>query len=107
MNYTEKEQLEQIILRSRKLCQRKERNALRGLSAAAAVLFFSLIGSIGTLGGKSISGSRTDYGSFLLSAETEGYVLVAVLAFLAGVITAVVIQRNRKSGRDNADEEKS
>lgn len=99
MKYTEQEQLDEILFRSRGLRQKKERNILRGLSASAALLFFALAGCIGTLGGKGVLESRTDYGSFLLSAETGGYVLTAVIAFVAGVITAVLIRRYRKEKR--------
>ena len=97
MKYTEQEQLDEILLRGERLRRRKDRNVTRGLSGSAAVLFFALAACIGTLGGKGVLESRTDYGSFLLSAETGGYVLTAVIAFAAGVITAVLIKRYRKS----------
>ena len=97
MKYTEQEQLNEILLRGEMLRHRKDRNVTRGLSASVAVLFFALAGCIGTLGGRGILESRTDYGSFLLSAETGGYVLTAVIAFVAGVITAVLVQRYRKA----------
>ncbi len=97
MRYTEREQLEEILLRGGKLRRGKDRNVTRGLSAGAAVLFFALAACIGALGGKGILESRTDYGSFLLSAETGGYVLTAVIAFAAGVITAVLIKRYRNA----------
>ena len=57
--------------------------------------------TLGILGGTGILGSKTDYGSFLLSAETGGYVLTAVIAFVACVITAVLINRYRKSKQSN------
>ena len=97
MKYTEQEQLDEILLRVERLRHRKDRNVIRALSTSVAVLFFALAACIGTLGGKGVLESRTDYGSFLLSAETGGYVLTAVIAFVAGVITAVLIQRHRKA----------
>ena len=96
MKYTEQEQLDEILLRGEKLRYRKDRNVTRGLSTSVAVLFFALAACIGTLGGKGVLESRTDYGSFLLSAETGGYVLTAVIAFVAGVITAVLIKKYRE-----------
>ena len=96
MKYTEQEQLGEILLRSEKLRKKKEKNVLKGLSTTAALLFLALATCIGTFGGTGILGSKTDYGSFLLSAETGGYVLTAVIAFVAGVITAVLIKRCRK-----------
>ena len=97
MKFTEHEQLDEILFRGEMLRQRKDRNVTRGLSAGVAVLFFALAACIGALGGKGILESRTDYGSFLLSAETGGYVLTAVIAFAAGVITAVLIKRYRNA----------
>ena len=96
MKYTEQEQLDEILLRGEKLRHRKDRNVTKGLSTSVAVLFFALAGCIGTFGGKGVLESRTDYGSFLLSAETGGYVLTAVIAFVAGVITAVLIKKYRE-----------
>ena len=105
MKYAEQEQLREILLRGEKLRHRKDRNVMRGLSASVAVLFFALAACIGTLGGRGVLESRTDYGSFLLSAETGGYVLTAVIAFVAGIITAIMIQRYRqnRNGSNGAD----
>lgn len=97
MKYTEQEQLSEILLRGEKLRQSKDRNVMRGLSGSATVLFFSLMACIAAFGGTGTLKSRTDYGSFLLSAETGGYVLTAVIAFVMGVITTVLIKRYRKS----------
>ena len=96
MKYTEQEQLNEILLRGERLRRRKDRNVTRGLSTSVAVLFFALAACIGTFGGKGVLESRTDYGSFLLSAETGGYVLTAVIAFVAGIITAVLIRRSKR-----------
>ena len=98
MKYTEQEQLDQILFRSEKLRQRKELCALRGLSAAAAALIWVLAVCIGAPGRTGFAKSQTVYGSFLLSEETGGYVLVAVLAFAVGIVVAVLIHRHR--GRD-------
>ena len=97
LKYTEKEQLNEILLRGEKLRKKKEKNALKGLSTSVALLFLALAACIGTFGGRGVLESRTDYGSFLLSAETGGYVLTAVIAFIAGVITTMLIKRYRKS----------
>lgn len=97
MKYTEQEQLDEILFRGEKLRHRRDRNVMRGLSTSVVALFLALAACIGTLGGKGVLESRTDYGSFLLSEETGGYVLTAVIAFIAGVVTAVLIQRHRKA----------
>ena len=95
MKYSQQEQLKEILNRSEKLRQRREKNVISALSTSVAVLFFALLGCIGTIGKAGVAESRTDYGAFLLSAETGGYVLAAVVAFVAGVITAVVIHRRK------------
>lgn len=104
MKYTKKEQLNEILLRGEKLRKKKDRNTLRGLSTTAALLFIALVSCIGTFGKSGAPGSRSEYGSFLLSAETGGYILTALLAFLAGVITAVLIQKNKKAKQKNRAE---
>ena len=38
------------------------------------------------------------YGSFLLSPEAGGYILVAVLAFLLGIVVCMLIYRKREQG---------
>ena len=95
MKYTKQEQLNEILIRGKNLRQRKDRQALQGLSATVVALFAVLATCIGSFGGKAVLESRTDYGSFLLSAEVGGYILVAVVAFVAGVIVAVVLQMRR------------
>lgn len=95
MKYTEQEQLEEILHRGKELRLRKDKNLLRGLSATATVLLLTLTVCISKLGGKGTLESRTDYGSFLLSAETGGYVLTAVLAFAVGALITVIIYKYR------------
>lgn len=93
MKYTEQEQLEEILHRGKKLRQRRDKNLMRGFSATATALLFALTACIAKFGGSGVLESRTDYGSFLLSAETGGYVLTAVLAFVVGAVTTVIIKR--------------
>ena len=103
MKHTKQEQLDEILLRGEMLRQRKDRNVMRGLSGSVAVLFFALAACISTFGGTGVLNTETDYGSFLLSAETGGYVLVAVIAFVAGVITAVLINRYRRTKQEQME----
>lgn len=95
MKYTEQEQLQQILLRGEQLRRRKDLRALKGLSAAAGALLCALAVCIGALGRTGFAEARTVYGSFLLSPETGGYVLVAVLAFAVGIVVAAIIHRRR------------
>lgn len=100
MKYTEQEQLQQILLRGEQLRRRKDLRAFKGLSASAAALLCALAVCIGSLGRTGFAESRTVYGSFLLSAETGGYVLVAVLAFVLGVVIAILLTKRTKWGTD-------
>ena len=99
MKYSEQEQLNQILIRSEALRRRKDLHAMQGLAVSAASIFCMLAAFIGALGWTGSEETRTVYGSFLLSAETGGYVLVAVLAFVAGVITTALIHKYKKPGR--------
>ena len=101
MKYTKEEQLNEIMNRGKMLRQRKDRNTVKGLSATAGMLFVTLVLCIGTLGRAGVLESRTDYGSFLLSAETGGYVLVAILAFVSGIVVAALIHKHRNKGSNN------
>ena len=105
MKYAEQEQLREILLRGEKLRHIKNRKVTVNLSTGVVVLLFALAASIGPLGGRGVHEFRTDYGSFLLSAETGGYVLTAVIAFVTGIITAIMIQRYRqnRNGSNKAD----
>ena len=100
MKYTEQEQLQQILLRGEQFRRRKDRRVLKGLSVSAVALLCALVLFVGALGRMGFAEARSVYGSFLLSAETGGYVLVAVLAFVAGVIMATVIHRCKKDSRE-------
>ncbi len=42
-------------------------------------------------------------GAFLLGPETGGYILVAVLAFLIGILVTLLTQRYRNSGMPKKD----
>lgn len=96
MKYTEQEQLQQILLRGEQLRRRKDLRALKGLSASAAALLCALAVFVGALGRTGFAESRTVYGSFLLSAETGGYVLVATVAFALGVCVTLLCARYQK-----------
>ena len=101
MKYTEHEQLQQVLLRADLLRQRRELRVLKGLPASAAALLFMLMALIGSLGRVGLSEARTLYGAFLLSPETGGYVLVAVLAFAFGVVITVLLTEHKKKSGGN------
>ena len=92
MKYTKDEAFEEVMKRGRNLKRRHAQKTAGLLSAAASVVMLALVVVIGRLGGAGAGMSaQSAYGSFLLSTQAGGYVLVAVLAFLAGVGAALLI----------------
>lgn len=101
LKYTKQEQIQEIMIRSKKLRHKKEKDTLTGLSTAAVMLFCLLIVSVSRFGIVGFEESRTVYGSFLLSAETGGYVLTAVIAFVLGaIVTAIIYRYKSKENKD-------
>lgn len=103
MKYTEKEQLQKILSRGDKLRQRKDRRKLKGLSLSAVALLCVLVAFIGAFGRTGYAQSRTVYGSFMLSAETGGYVLVAVVFFALGATVVLLCKRLKKRKKLNKE----
>ena len=79
----------------------KERRMMQRLSAVTGVLVCTLVVLICNLpASPGVKADYTNYGAFLLGPETGGYVLVAVLAFLAGILVSFLAQKYRKSRSD-------
>ena len=79
------------------LRKKKEKRVIAGLSSTVTILMVTLIASIAMLTKTGpTQGEPSDYGSTLLSKEAGAYVLVAVLAFILGVVTTALIFRYRK-----------
>ena len=76
------------------------------LSSATFALAFALVGTFGFFAGTDVTGTEsTQYGSTLLPVEAGGYVLIAVIAFLMGVIITAIAVHVRKKKRDEAETE--
>ena len=77
--------------------RRRERNILSGLAVFSCLLFGGLIRGIYAFIGTPLGGTGPDAftGSSLLDESAGGYVLAAVLAFMAGVCLTVAILRYR------------
>lgn len=104
MKYTTEEALAEIMRRRDQITLRRNRRACRVLSGAVWALFTALVMVIVLFQEKAASISAgTLYGSFLLSPEAGGYVLVSVIAFALGVcVTLLCLRyRNSKNGADN------
>ena len=99
MKYTNEEAFEEIMRRGKILKRHRAQKTAGLLSAAASIVMLALIIVIGRVGGAGAGMSaQSAYGSFLLSTQAGGYVLAAVLAFLAGVgATLLFTGRNAKN----------
>lgn len=96
MKYTTENALKEINRRARVIRQKHNRRTLNALTTAASLTLIALFAVIGTVSGSEVSGSQTDYGAFILSAETGGYILTAILGFVLGVVVTLLIKQMKK-----------
>ena len=108
MKYTKDEALEEILKRGRKIREKRNKQITGVLSTTTVISAFLLILSVSLFTGNAFFGTHSVYGSFLLPTEVFGYVLVAVIAFVGGVVITVCIKKNGKNGDmdDNDDSKK-
>ncbi len=106
MKYTTEEAMAEIMRRSDEITDRRNRRAKRALSGTAGTLLGLIILVISILPGGEKASVRSLYGSFLLSPEAGGYVLVGVLAFALGiVITLLCLKLRRQKTEENEKED--
>ena len=96
MKYTTDEALEEIYRRGEQIRDRHERRVTSILSAGSAVVGFLLIGLLSYYSGTGVDAVGQSYGSFLLFPDAGGYVLVAVIAFILGVLITVAARRYKR-----------
>ena len=96
MKYTKDEALEEILKRGRKIREKRNKQITGVLSTTTVILTFILFLSISIFTGNVVTGTHSAYGSFLLPTEVLGYVIVAVIAFVMGVIITVIVRKNNK-----------
>ncbi len=91
------EMLQEILKRSTALSRKRERARVRLLSGAVVLLLACLTGVVALFSGTGATHStKSVYGAFLLSTEAGGYILVAVIAFAAGVALTALMMRHRR-----------
>ncbi|MBO7414611.1 MAG: hypothetical protein J6U20_13265 [Fibrobacter sp.] len=93
MNYTTEEALKEINRRAGIILKKRERRMLNALATTAGVTLVVLFAVIGEFSGARIPETQSDYGAFILSAETGGYMLTAVLGFVLGVCVTLLVKR--------------
>ena len=108
MKYSNEEAFFAILQKGKSIERaRRARRKTRLLSAAVILLFSALTAVIAILPGHSAQSAQGSvYGSFLLSMEVGGYVLVGVLAFVLGVaITLLCVYLSRDKNRKQKESE--
>ena len=94
-----------VHARSETLRRKREKVRLALMGGAGAVLTCLLVLMISDFGGLQHEVLPTEYaGASLLADSAGGYVLAAVIAFMAGVIVMVVRQSRIKKQQDPKDE---
>ena len=94
--------IESLHARMEKRRRARERQRMAALGAASgglALCFFLL--ATGGRAARPVGETSPYSGAAMLFADAGGYVLLAVAAFMAGVVIAVVcLRRNRRGGED-------
>lgn len=95
---TYKQRIEAMYKRAGELRRRTERRRMILSGSASVALFVAILFLVSPSGVLMHAGGAGLYsGAFLLSSENGGYILTAVLAFMAGVaVTAGIRQWRRK-----------
>ena len=101
MRYGTEEALQKTLERARALRERRFWRQQRALAVGAGSCFCALLGlGYGLAARYGMTLEEADYGSFLLSSRAGGYVLVGVLAFIAGVVVTLLCLRYQNRGAD-------
>lgn len=94
---TQEKRIRELHKRAEKLQRAADGRKLVGLGSVSVFLAVLLTASLNWIGGLSEKVRESSFtGASLLSSDSGGYVLVAVLAFFAGVLITVLIFSNRK-----------
>ncbi len=97
LKYDMHDSLEEVLRRSRKIRKTKEKNLIRGLQTATAVLTVALV-AVFYRTEEFLGTEATDslYGSFMISRSGGIYVLIGLICFIAGVILTLWTLSYRK-----------
>ena len=104
---TSEERVASLHARMDALRRMRERRKTGVIGAASAVLTICLILLVFTGGGRSAGGTVGLYsGAMMLFEEAGGYVLLAVIAFMVGVVITALCFRYRKKHERVQDDTK-
>ena len=104
MKYTREEALTEIRRRAEIIRQKQERRTSRILTTIAGFTLVALFAVISIFSGSAVSTTQSEYGSIILSAETGGFILAAVLGFVLGVVATLLIKHKKNSDKKQADQ---
>lgn len=93
VKYSTEEALKEINRRAGIILKKREKRITNALVTTAGVTLFALFAVIGKFSGVEIPESQSEYGSFILSTETVGYLLTAFLSFVFGVCVTLIVKR--------------
>lgn len=97
---TTDEQLNEIMKRSESLKTKKAMNNYLigfGIAIAACLALIVLVGaSIANVTPEAADSTVSQYGSLVISAPYMGYVVIALLAFILGVLVTLLCRRIRE-----------
>ena len=101
---TNEERIRSLHMRMDALRRVRERRKTGAIGAAGVVLTICLILLVFSDGGLHPGGAAGLYsGATMLFEGAGAYVLIAIIAFMAGVIVTVAIIRHRKKEADQSD----
>ena len=104
---TSEERVTSLHMRMRALKEKQERRKTAALGAGCGVLAVCLMLLIANLGKSDSGGTPSLYsGATMMFENIGGYVLVAVMAFMLGVVIAVALmkKRNRTENGEKREE---
>ncbi len=108
MKYTLDESLAEFDKRKKSAEKKRHKRNERALFSGVGILSVMLIVSLFNVIGLTVPGQgNSNYGSFLLSPESGGYIVVAIIAFVLGILlTIAVLYRNgRLKGKKSAKDQ--
>lgn len=106
MKYTTDEALAEIMHRSERIALQRIRRSCQRLTGICSALLAVLVLGITVMPEKlAVTSAGSVYGSFLLSREAGGYVLIGLIAFALGVAVTLLCLRYRKKQDATKDEQ--
>ena len=103
MKYSKEDALKEIRRRAGIIRNNHEKKTTRILTITASLTLIALLGLIGAFSGSKVYATQSEYGAFILSAETGGIMLAAVLGFVLGVVVTLLIKRKTDSYKKQAN----